>query len=70
MKGAARVLKDHLDILPGLAQLFALQLCQVFPFKDDFAFGGDVQPNQKPHEGGFAAAGFANQAQGFAPVQG
>jgi hypothetical protein len=62
----ARVLEDHLHAPAHPAQGFAFQAGEVHVFEEDLAAGGLVEAQQGAGDGRFAAARFADQAEGFA----
>lgn len=66
VEAAVRVLEHHLHVLARVAQLLAIHGEQVLPAKADCAAAGFVQAQQAAPQGGFAAAGLAHDAQGFA----
>ena len=69
IKRPSRILKDHLDMLPCLAQLFSPELCQILSFEENLPFSGNIQTNQKTHKRRLAAAGFSDQPQRLSSVK-
>ena len=64
-----RVLENHLEVRPRCTQLFLLQLRQIFASQNHRARRGWNQLQNCPAQRGFAAAGFAHQAEDFSTRQ-
>ena len=64
-----RVLENHLDVFALQAHGLAAQAQQFAAFKHNAAGTGFHQADDGARQGGFAAAGFAHDAQGFAGGQ-
>ena len=68
------VLEDVLQFSPQVTHVFFAEAAQVellaVVMEDDFAVGGFYQANDGPPGCGLTAARFADQTEGFAPVQG
>ena len=68
------ILEDVLQFSPQVAHVFFAQAAQVellaVVVEDDLPIGGFDQTNDRSSCSGLAAARFADQAEGFAPVQG
>ena len=69
VEGAERVLKHHLDAAPQLAFFCRRQAQPRLALDMDVAAVRGFQTEDHPRQGGFARAGFTNNAQGFAPAQ-
>ena len=61
-----RVLEHHLHGGAFLAQGFGREGGDILAVDHDRACGGVVKPQERAAHGGFAAAGFADEAEGFA----
>ena len=61
-----RVLEDHLDVFALEPHGFGRQADQLFAVKQNAAGAGFDQADNGAGKGGFAAAGFADHAEGFA----
>ena len=68
------VLEDVLQFSPQVAHVFFAQAAEVellaVVMEDNFSVGGFYQANDGPPGCGLTATRFADQAEGFAPVQG
>jgi len=60
-----RILKNHLHIFSKVPQFFALGLNQVDAIKKHLSCSRAVELNESAPGGGFSAAAFAYQSQGF-----
>src|SRR5215469_6196641 len=60
------ILENHLDVAPQAEQFLALRIREVTALEHDAARGGIFDPDDRAAKRGLAAAGFANQAEGFA----
>jgi len=63
---AERVLKDQLHVAAQRAKLSARQAKYIFTIEKDLTAGSGYQAQDSSADGGFAAAGFADQAESFA----
>ena len=61
-----RILKNHLEIRAGFAEFPAGEFGQVFPAEDHAALGGLDELQDRAAKRGFAAAGFADEAEHLA----
>ena len=61
-----RILENHLKIPPARPKSRSGQPRNVFPSEQDLARGGLDQPDDRPAQGGLAAAAFADETNGFA----
>ena len=69
VQGGVGVLEDHLDLPPqGLALPAPRLEVERLPLEDQLPGGGGVQPHDAAAQGGLAAAGLTDHAQGLAPV--
>ena len=64
------VLEDHLDGFSVLAEGFAFEIGDVLAVENDFSAGHGVEAGQHLGEGGLAGAGFTDDADGFAFMDG
>ena len=62
-------MKNHLVGGTGLAQGFSAQVGQAAAIEDDAARGGMNELEHRSSESGFAAAGFADEAENFTLTQ-
>jgi hypothetical protein len=65
-----RVLEDDLHVAAQRLQLVAAQVEDILAVEKDRAFSGWDQAQDGARDGGFAAAGFPHQAEGFALAHG
>src|SRR6266567_1002930 len=64
------ILEDHLDLLPGAAQLLAVDAGEIDVLEVDMSRGCCQELNDHPSECRLAAAGFADQAERLAGLDG
>ena len=66
IEGVERVLEHHLKMTHRLCLAFLHgDIGQILPVQDNLPLCRLLQPHQDLREGGFAAAGFANDGDGF-----
>jgi len=65
IKGASRVLKDHLEMSALLTQCLALKGQKVMTVESDATGGGSNEPDNRTAKCGFAATALPDQPQGF-----
>lgn len=70
IEGGGGVLEDHLDGFSVLAEGFAFEIGDVLAVENDFPAGHGVEAGEHFGEGGFAGAGFTDDADGFPFVDG
>ena len=70
VQGGVRVLKHDLHLLPGGGQLLALHVGDVLALQEDLALRALQQMHDGAAQGGLAAAGLADHAQGLALLDG
>jgi len=66
----AGVLEDHLQIAAGGEEFAGGVGGEIAAIEDDGAAGGGHQLENRAREGGFAAAGFTDEAEDFAAAHG
>ena len=69
VKGLCGRLKNHLQLLPRLAQGFSLETGDLQIVQRDGAGSGRGQAGDEIHQGGLAAAGFPDEAKALAGVE-
>ena len=70
IEGGKRVLENELHVPPQLLLLLLGQACGGPPFKEDLPFGGLLESQYGPAQGGFAAARLAHHPEGLALTDG
>lgn len=65
-----RVLENHLEFFPFWPEFGGAEMGNIFAFKSNGASGGFEQSQNGAAEGAFAAAAFADEAEGFAGFEG
>ena len=75
VEGGIRILKDDGEMAAEAAEIAGWEFEEVDGLVrggvvEDFAGGGFEETQKNAREGGFAGAGFADEAEGFAAMQG
>lgn len=66
IEGGVGILENHLEVESVAADLRFWQGAEVAPVEDGAAAGGGLELHDSAGEGGFSAAGFADEAEDFA----
>ena len=70
IKRGERILEDHLQVAADAGEIGGGAGGEVFAFKDDGAGGGRDQLHDRATEGGFARAGFSDEADDLSALHG